>query len=77
MKICPAANAVLGAHALVFPQMIGHGSAGRSYLYIIKCGVGLGNALLGRMGQILIIVRSGMDGENLTAGQRNAATSTS
>ena len=29
----------LGAHALVFPQMIGHGSAGRAHLYpdIIAC----------------------------------------
>ena len=38
---------------------------------------GLWNALLGRMGQILIIVGSGVDRENLTAGQRNAPTSAS
>ena len=40
-------------------------------------GNGVWNALLGRMGQILIIVGSGVDRENLTAGQRNAATSAS
>lgn len=35
------------------------------------------NALLGRMGQILLIMSSGVDRENLTAWQRNAAASAS
>jgi hypothetical protein len=62
--------------------MIGHGSARRRRSYLIPIiiagsGNGVWNALLGRMGQILIIVGSGVDRENLTAGQRNAATSAS
>jgi hypothetical protein len=35
------------------------------------------NVPLGRMGQILIIVGSGVDREDLPSGQRNAATSAS
>ena len=77
----PKPKSTRGAHALVFPQMIGHGSARRrSYLIpiiIAGSGNGGGNALLGRMGQILIIVGSGVDREDLAGGQRNAATSAS
>ena len=68
----------LSAHALVFPQMIGHGSARLSYLSghhrLSRNEV---NALLGRMGQILLILSSCVDRKNLTTGQRDAAASTS
>jgi hypothetical protein len=58
--------------------MIGHGSAGLSYLSgHHRLSGNEVNALLGRMGQILFILISGVDRKNLSTGQNNTATSSS
>jgi hypothetical protein len=68
----------LSAHGLVFPQVIGHGSAGRMSLSGHHRAQGNGeDALLGRMGQILFILGSVVNRKSLATWQSDTAASTS
>ena len=68
----------LSAHGFVFPQVIGHGSVGRTSLSGHNRAQGYGeDALLGRMGQILFILGSVVNRESLATWQGDTAASTS